>query len=54
MRLSAGHSPACAVNAKPAVATKAAATVWSKILLLEVYIPISLSVSPRPPYEAPQ
>src|SRR5262245_57043757 len=41
IRLSAGHSPACAVNAKPVMATKAAATVRSKILLVEVCIPIS-------------
>src|SRR5262249_30360890 len=41
MRLSSGHSPACAANAKLAVATKAAATVRSTILLVEVYILIS-------------
>src|SRR5262249_2446901 len=42
IRLSAGHSPAWAVNAKPVVAMKAAAaTVRSKTLLVEVYILIS-------------
>src|SRR5262245_14221122 len=42
IRLSAGHSPAWAVNVKPAAATKAAAaTLRSKSLLVEVYILIS-------------